>query len=95
MTLDTIHLLITAITGLLGSVAGAGSSWALLRYRLDRTEASAKAAHQRLDALAPRIDKLETKVDGHGKQIDEGLAGMREDIKALTARIDRILEERR
>lgn len=94
MTLDTVNVLITAAVGLLSSVAGAGGSWALLRYRLDKTETAAKAAHKRLDDLTPRVQAVEIKVDGHGKQIDDGLAGMRDDIKALTERIDRILEAR-
>lgn len=95
MTLDTIHLVITAAVGLLSSVAGAGGSWALLRYRLDKTETAAKAAHKRLDELSPRVLSLEVRVDGHGKQIDDGLSALRSDIQELTARIDRILEARR
>lgn len=93
--LASLQLLATAAAGIAGAASGAGAAWALMRYRLDRTERSAAAAHARLDKLEPRVLTVEIQGQHHERQITDGLKRVEDLIRGLNERIDRVLEERR
>lgn len=86
---DLVKLAVSFAIGLVG----AGGTWAVVRYKVDRTERAASAAHKRLDDHHERIIRIEAAAEHGGKRIEDALSGIRSEQGLMRSAMESLRQE--